>query len=225
MKKRYHTNRSRFQFLLNGSSSNRSLRNSLKGVGVTANNKLANISKSSDSYLLSSCEDSFDDEEELKLADEISENELNAFSFSCIESVAGLSGSKDKNIDKMLIAVIRQKLGTFVNLAQERLEAEAEFRGYVVWSKQFISGVQPLLNSELAPVQEVNQLNEQAVQCAERSLCQKYRSETLSRRVGFLEGEVADYLVQLGVEMGFPESVMQSVGRRVRRALGVISGA
>ena len=225
MKKRYHTNRSRFQFLLNGTSSNRSLRNTLKGVNVTANAKLANISKKSDNDLLSFTEGSFNEGEEIKLADEISENELNAFSFGCIESIAGLSGSKGKNVDQVLLGVVREKLVTFVNLAQESREAKVAFKEYMTWSKQFISGVKPLLESDLAPDQEVDQLHEQAVQCAERSMSQKHRSESLSKRVEFLEERVADYLIQLGIEMGFPETVMQSVGNRVRHALGVVSGA
>ena len=226
MKKRYHTNHSRYQFSLNGTASNRSLRKSVKGVSRSANIKLApdalqtkKLAKSSQKSINPMKE--WDNEEEfaLKLADEISQNELQEFAFSCIESLANLANAENQSKEEVLAKVISQKLISFTQLAEERQGAKSEFKEYVVWSKQFISNVQPLLAIHSAPAKEQSELSSQALQCAERSMAMKYRSEVLGKRVDFLVEAVADYVAQIGTQMGFPAAVMNKVAVSVSKAL------
>ncbi|MGJ8655240.1 MAG: hypothetical protein ACSHX6_02230 [Akkermansiaceae bacterium] len=230
MKKRYHTLPARQQFSLNGSASNRSLRGSLKGLGGGVSEKLAksvpqdgNLAKSNQESIDPLAEWDKEEEYEMKLADEISENELKGFTFGCIESLANLAGTEKQSLELVLADVVAEKLTTFSKLAQESQAAKVEFKEYANWSKQFITSVQPLLKDAAGPAQEVKQLTTQVMQCAERSMCQKYRSESLAKRVEFLEGAVAAYVANSGLELGFPGSVMGSVAGAVKRALAKVA--
>ena len=229
MRKRHHTNQTRHQFSLNGSSSNRSLRGSMQGSRRSISKKLApknqDVEKlakqgnvTSEESMIPLKEWKKEENYEMKLEDEISTNELNDFAFSCIESLANLANSS-QSIQQALTEIVKQKLVSFANLAQESREAKGEFREYVAWSKQFISSVQPLLKSQSGPAQEIGQLTTQVMQCAERSMRQKYRSETLTKRLAFLVEAVSNHVSNLGVEMGFPQPVMNKVRLSVSRAL------
>lgn len=219
MRKRHHTNQSKFQFSLNGSSSHRALRAHTKGATRRVSKKLAKANQEVQEGISPLAEWDKEDHVEMRLADEISENELKGFTFSCIESLANLAQSKNQSIEQTLVGLANDKLKSFVKLAQESREAKIQFKEYLAWSKQFISSVQPLLSHPSGPAQEVSQLNTQMMQCAERSMCQKYRSETLAKRVDFLVGSVAEYVANAGVEMGFPKLVMSQVATLVSRAL------
>ena len=223
MRKRHHTNQSKFQFSLNfslnGSSSHRALRSHTKGAARSVSKKLAKANQEGQEGISPLANWDKEDHVEMRLADEISENELKGFTFSCIESLASLAQSENQSIEQTLVGLANEKLESFVKLAHESREAKSQFKEYVAWSKQLISSVQPLLSNPSVPAQEVSQLNAQIMQCAERSMCQRYRSETLAKRVDFLVGAVADYVVNTGVEMGFPKLVMNQVGTLVSRAL------
>lgn len=230
MKKRYHTNHSRYQFSLNGASSNRSLRGSLKGGSRSVSEKLAHdllgvdkLAKSNEGGMLSFGDLAKEEGFEVKLADEIAENELKGFAFGCIETLAGLAGSAKKDLIEALTALAKEKLTAFVSLVEESKEAKMEFKQYASWSRKFISSVQPLLEGATGPAQEVSQLTTQVMQCAECSMCHKYRSETLAKRVVYLEGAVAAYVAGAGMEMGFPEKLMGSVADQVKYALAGIA--
>ena len=230
MRKRHHTNQSKYQFSLNGSSSNRALRGYAKGASRSISKKLASEQTQIEKLAKTNQESidplsgwSKEEGYEMKLADEISQNELKGFAFSCIESLANLAQSGKQSIDQVLASLVSEKLTSFVNLAQERQQTKREFKEYVAWCKQFISSVQPLLSTPSGPAQEMGQLTTQVMQCAERSMCQKYRSEALGKRVNFLVGAVADYVANTGVEMGFPKPVMVKVSKSVNRALTAVT--
>lgn len=159
-----------------------------------------------------------EEEFEMKLEHEITENELNGFTFRCIEALANFSKS-GQSMQVMLTELVREKLISFMNLAEESQQAKVEFREYVAWSKQFIATVQPLLSASAGPAQEVSQLTNQVMHCAERSMGQKYRVSALRSRVDFLVESVANYVASTGAEMGLPKPTMDKVAVAVRRAL------
>ncbi len=161
-----------------------------------------------------------EEEYEMKLEDELSVNELNGFAFSCIVSLANLAtkGNSD-SVDEVITKLVDTELVTYAELVKESKAARIEFREYAAWSKKFITSVQPLLGASTGPTQEVGQLTTQVMQCAERCMCQKHRVGALSKRVDFLVGAVASYVGKLGMEMGFPEAVMNKVAASVERAL------
>ncbi len=227
MKKRYHTNQKNSMFTLNGSSSNRLQRKRTSGIprGISQNLAMkANPEKKlAQNTMTPLAKWQKEEEYEMKLEDELSKNELNGFAISCIESLANLATKKNpdstQSVDKVITRLVNAELITYTELARESKAAEIEFREYAAWSKKFITSVQSLLSDSKAPTQEVDQLSTQVMRCAERSLCQKYRSGALNKRVDFLVNAVASYVGNIGLEMGLPEAVMNKVAASVELAL------
>lgn len=225
MKKRYHTNQLRNQFTLSGSFSNRSqsmhCHSNTRGVSrklessAEAPEKLA---KSSTKNTANSNNFMEEDQYEMKISDEISTNELNSYTLSCIESLASLSKS-DKSIQEVLTSLVREKLTSFSELALEAQRARVEYAEYSAWSKQFVSTVQPLLSNASGPAQEVSELTNQVMQCVEHRMSQKFRLGNLLKRVDFLVEAVAISVGKAGTDMGLPKSVMNKVSLAVSRAL------
>jgi hypothetical protein len=227
MKKRYHTNQKNHKFSLNGSFSNRSHRGEVRLTPRGISQNLASEVKLEEKLAQNSIAPLADwqkeKEHEMKLEDELSKNELNGFAFSCIESLANLATKKNpdsaQSVDEVITKLVNEELITYTELARESKAAGIEFREYAAWSKKFITSVQSLLSDSNAPSQEVDQLSTQVMQCAERSLCQKYRSGALNKRVDFLVDAVASYVGNVGLEMGLPEAVMNKVAASVELAL------
>ena len=156
----------------------------------------------------------------MKLEDEFEMNDLKAFAFTCIESLAKLpaNGSK-QSVEQVLTGLVKEKLAHFVNLVNEYLLAQQDFEEYSGWSKEFVSSVQPLINAESAPAEEVGQLTSQALQCVERSMCTQYKVTALQSRVDFLIESVPAYVGSTGEELGLPSHVMQKLAASVNQAL------
>ena len=230
MKKRYHTNQRNSMFKLNNTISGRAQReiaNQIpRGVSQISQNLAAdNISdeQSAQSSIAPLADWKNEEGYTMKLADEISSNELNDFAFSCIESMAQLVTKQQsdfsQSINEVLTKIVQTKLVTFTKLAQESKVAKIEFRESAAWSKKFYTSVQPLLSPPSGSAQEVAQLTTQVMQVAERAMCQKYRSAALAKRVDFLVDAVASYVGTIGLELGLPEAVMHKVAVSVKRVL------
>ena len=230
MKKRFHINQYRDRFYLNNPHSRRSTRSACNKNGggsiqgevkdVVKLDKLAEEGKN----VVNSVENwAHNIEYTLKLADEISENELKIFYFGCIESISLLPSGSEEGVSEVLSSLAGEKLVTFVKLVEESREADVKFKECSAWTEQFVSSVQFLLQGKRGGDQEVEKLREQVQRCVERSMSQKLRSEALAKRVEFLEGAVAKYVVAAGVEMGFPETLMSNLAGRVKCVLSSLS--
>ena len=230
MKKRYHTNQKNFLFSLTNAASSRSKNRNAKQVSRGFSKNLA-FEDHSDGNLvkkktlpLSAIASWIKKEEcEMKLADEISTNELNLFAFSCIESLANLAQQKkadfSRSINEALFQIVNSKLISFTKLVDESKAAKIEFRESVARSKELISSVQPLTNSSAGALQEMGQITTQMMECAERAMSLKCRSAALSRRVEFLVEAVSDYVGEIGSVMGLPKPLMDKVAKSVRGVL------
>lgn len=227
MKKRYHTNQKNNRFSLNSSYSNRVKSGYLGGTSRGISRKLANEAKSegglAQNAIVPLSNWRKEEEDEMKLEDELTVNELNGFAFSCIVSLANLAAKGNSgsvhSVDEVITQLVDTELMTYAELVKESKAAKIEFKEYAAWSKEFITSVQPLLSASTGPTQEVGQLTKQVMQCAERCMCQKHRAEVLSKRVDFLVGAIACYVGKVGTEMGFPEALMGKVAASVKRIL------
>lgn len=227
MKKRYHSNQSIYQLNLYGrysDHSNRSLRFSQRSVSEKISGELAKSSQKMSEMTISPLSEWGKEEAyDLKLTDEISENELKGFAFGCITSLAHLTQAGKQSIEQALTDTMERELTSFVSLVQESEEAQREFTEYYRWSKKLISTTQPLLGNSNAPADELTQLRAQVMQCAERSMGKKYRAESLRKRIDFLIESVSEYVASTGVELGMPKLVMKKVSKALRGVLTAVS--
>ncbi len=218
MKKRHHiykTDRQLSQFNLNSSHSVRSQKNRINSLRPstrsTPNNK-KNIEKSS--IWINEEPDS------VAIKDELSASELKTFSFRCIETMANLANfDTGQTIAQILENLVTEKLPAFTTLLEEHQVARNQYQEYKVWSKQFISNVQPLIEKHSGPASEVAQLTEQAVHCLERSMFSKYKMETLASRIDCLIKSIPNSVEHTGTELQLPAIVMSKLANYVKSAL------
>lgn len=156
-------------------------------------------------------------EPELVLEDEISTDELNRFALSCIEQLA--SSGKDQPIEQLILQAIEENLPSYSALKAEYISSRQSHRSQHVWTKQMVETVEPLLKSETAPISEQQNLSDLALKCVEQTMQLQYRVDQLSRRVDFLTEATAQHLVQVGLEIGFPDELLQKLARLTRSVL------
>lgn len=158
-----------------------------------------------------------DAEPELVLDDEISLAELNQFTMFCIEQLA--SSNKDQAAELIVKEAITKKLPSYTTLKADFLSSRQAHRSHHTWTKQLIDSVEPLLKSDTAPVEEHQTLSNLALQCVEQSMQLHSRVDQLKRRVTFLEQAVALHLIQVGEEIGFPQTLLKPFAHLVRAVL------
>jgi len=144
---------------------------------------------------------------ELKLADEITNNELKQFSFTCIEVLATLSEDQKPYLVDTLIGAVEAKLPTYVQLVAELEQAKEDFKEQSKSAKEFMNNIQSLTNDV------------KALECVQQTMCQKYRADNLARRVVFLQKEVPSYVATIGSQIGLPKALMENVSRALVSAL------
>ena len=193
MKKKQHSIQSRFSFKINGNSSSRSLRSSVRSVNREISDKLVTPVKNSAS-------ESVIDTSELKLADEISSSELKQFSFSCIESLATLTAAQKPYILDALMGVVAAKLPSYGGLVSELQVTKAE----LVEQKQSI---------------KKQENKTKVLDVVIDTMCKKHCVENLSKRIHFLQTILPAHVAQTGVQLGFPEEIMNKVVKVIGVAL------
>ncbi len=218
MKKRYHINPTKSLFSHLKSISNRAknhkARQTSQGFsqnlvfGVKSEEKLAASSHGSSLF------SQYEQEAEIKLEQEITIRELNGFAFSCLDSLASIKLENQTDIRQVIYdqlrSIVKQKLGNFKKLAQESKSAATEFKVCAAQSRKLLSSVKE---------GEQDGINAEAMKCAERMLCQKYRAATLNRRLEFLIQAIPDYVAEVGTVAGLPKPVLNKVSNSVRDVL------
>ena len=153
----------------------------------------------------------------LVLEDEISTDELNRFALCCIEQLAG--SGKDQSIELLISQAITENLPSYSILKADFLSSRQAHRDQHIWIKQLVDTVEPLLTSESAPVSERRKLSDLTTQCVEQIMQMRSRVNQLGHRVDFLDEAVAKHLVQVGMEIGFPNELLQKLARLTRSVL------
>lgn len=211
MKKRQHTRQIIYSYEINGSRSGRSLRSSTRSVSREMSDKLASSAKNAHNVAKEEINPMSqwlqEEETVLKLANEINENELKQFSFTCIEVLATLSDGEKPYLLEALIGAVEAKLPTYVKLSSESQQAKVDFKEQRENTKQFMSELS-------APASDAKVL-----ECVQQTMCQKYRSESLTQRVAFLQTAVPDYMAKVGLQIGLPKALMQKVSKALTVAL------
>ena len=153
----------------------------------------------------------------LSLEDEISSSELNDFCFCCIEQ---LSLSKQHDSAKQLIAgLISEKLPSYNNLKSNFLDSHQAHQKHHQWTQQMYHAVEPLLQQKTDSLSEQETLSELALKCVEQDMQLHYRAEQLRLRVAHLEQVVPQHLIQMGKEIGLPETIMVKLAKLIAQEM------
>jgi len=221
MKKRNHTYQIEGQlsrFKITPSSSKRSVRNRYNSLRPSTHS----APKQKETQELAEGASVWINEEPdtIAIADELSASELTTFSFRCIETMASLANfDQGQTVTETLQNLIRENLPAFVTLIDEHQVAKNEHQEYKTWNKQFISNVQPLIEQQAGPANEVAQLTEQAVHCVEHSLFTKHKMTTLASRIECLIESIPAAVEQTGTELQLPAPVMAKLANQLKLAL------
>jgi len=154
---------------------------------------------------------------ELVLEDEISTDELNRFALCCIEQLA--NSGKEQPIEKLISQAIEANLPSYSTLKAEFVSSRQAHGNLHDWTKQMVDAVEPLLKSESAPALEQEKLSNLALQSVEETMKLQHRVEQLGRRVEFLNEAVSQHLVQIGLEIGFPDALLQKLASLTKSVL------
>jgi len=222
MKKRYHTSPKRQLFSLNGALSHRALNGSAKSMNRSVSLKLASELQTKPSNAHSAPQDIEDDTYfgyEMKLEDEISEQEVRGFSLSCMEGLATLTANGSSGVKCILAEQVSDKLPSFVALCKEVSKAQEASEAYQLWVNEFAVNAQASLKNKFLPVEEQEQLQTKMVHVVMRSAELSLKHQTLDRRVSFLTAAVPAEIRKIGAELGMPEVVMEKVAHTLRRVL------
>ncbi len=165
----------------------------------------------------------FDDGEEVRLLDEVSENELKAFAFGCIESLAGLGGSGEVHAGEVLDVVVREKLGCFLDLLRLRGEVEVEAEAHSIWSEMHLASVKSSVLHASEYGDEMGDLSNQVMNCVTGGMMNEVRKYYLQKRIDCFLESVPEYVVGVGIELGLPESVMRDMGVLLRGRMSEIA--
>ena len=152
--------------------------------------------------------------QELTLEDELPMSELNDFAFSCIEQLSVTK--KGCPAEKVISTAIADKLPSYTSLKADFLLSHQAHQRHHTWTTQVYDAVEPLIKQEHAPAKEQQSLVELTSRCVERNMQLGYRVEQLRLRVAFLETAVPEHLVQIGVEIGLPTTLMGKIGKLVK---------
>ena len=152
--------------------------------------------------------------QELSLEDELPTAELNDFAFSCIEQLSVTK--KACPAEKVISTAITDKLPSYTSLKADFLLSHQAHQRHHTWTTQVYDAVEPLIKQEHAPAKEQQSLVELTSRCVERNMQLGYRVEQLRLRVAFLETAVPEHLVQIGVEIGLPTTLMGKIGKLVK---------
>ena len=151
------------------------------------------------------------------LENEISTSELNDFCFCCIEQ---LSLSKQHDSAKQLIAgLISEKLPSYNNLKSNFLDSHQAHQKHHQWTQQMYHAVEPLLQQKTDSLSEQETLSELALKCVEQDMQLHYRAEQLRLRVAHLEQVVLPHLIQMGKEIGLPETIMVKLAKLIAQEM------
>jgi hypothetical protein len=151
------------------------------------------------------------------LENEISTSELNDFCFCCIEQ---LSLSKQHDSAKQLIAgLISEKLPSYNNLKSNFLDSHQAHQKHHQWTQQMYHAVEPLLQQKTDSLSEQETLSELALKCVEQDMQLHYRAEQLRLRVAHLEQVVPQHLIQMGKEIGLPETIMVKLAKLIAQEM------
>ena len=153
---------------------------------------------------------------------EMPHTELVRFSLECIEKIACPSPEENNpsnEIEKTIALVINHQLPSYTVLKNESQASRHEYRQHHMWTKQLVDSVQPLVQANTGPIKGKQALSDMALQCVERNMQLKYRTDQLRSRVESMEETITRHLVQTGEEIGLPTRLLQKLANLTRSVL------
>lgn len=151
---------------------------------------------------------------EIRMKDEISTNELKAFSFNSIEAMANLANfDKGETILSILIKTTNEHLTAFTSLARELKTSQKELKQNSAHEKGYKAS-----HSNYHDTSSIT-----ALEILEQNMLSTYKQQALQNRVNYLIEEVPKQVQQAGIELQLPAPIMQKLANHIRKALQTIA--